>query len=233
MKLEFQNLAEWGKLSRKLKNNRSFFWSKPTEDEIAGWQLQMFTVDKAAKEESAHNLAQMKQKARETESPVLIVKGNNVQFVGTELALATTDLVDQAWMDLVSNYFKNHSYYSKPFWTQHENDRGRTAYSLYAYGGDAMWARHPQTGFYLIDEDRRITDRREQIQILWDLGWVSRRGRPMSVGWERHSGNTDEIVLITQLAKKMWSRRGSSEVADKIYSTYNSINRYYAWPGNW
>lgn len=234
MNLEFENLAEWGKLRRKISNQRSYFYTKSSEDEVAGWKLQLFTLDKAAKEESVRNLAQMKQKARETESPVLIVKGNNVQFVGTELALATTDLVDQEWMDRVSNLFENKNYYySKPFWTQHENDHGRTAYSLYAYGSDTMWARHPHTGFYLINEDRRITDRREQIQLLWNLGWVSRRGRPMSIGWERHSGSTDEIALITQLAKKMWSRRGSSEVADKIYSTYNSINRYYAWPGNW
>ena len=48
MDLEFKNLAEWGKLSRKLKNNRSFFWSRPSEDEIAGWRLQMFTCDKEA-----------------------------------------------------------------------------------------------------------------------------------------------------------------------------------------
>ena len=234
MDLEFQNLAEWGKLSRKLKNNRSFYWSKPTEDEIASWRLQMFTCDKEAKQESARNLDRLKEKAEEIEAPVLIVKGDNIQLVGSELSITTSDLVDQEWIDRVADYFDRKKYYSsKPFWTHHESSCGTQAYSLHTYGADATFARAPQTGFYLVEEDRKVTDRKEQIQILWDLGYVARRGRPVSVGWERHSGSTEEIAMITRQAKEMWHRKGHSEVADKICSIYTSINRYYAWPGSW
>lgn len=234
MDLEFQNLAEWGKLHRKIKNNNRSWWTKPSEDKIAGWRLQMFTCDKEAKLESIRNLDRMKQKAEEIEAPVLVVKGDNIQLVGTELAVTPTELVDQEWIDRVTEYFDKRNYYSsKPFWTHHESSLGTQAYSLHTYGSDATFARSPQTGFYLIDEDRKVTDRREQIQLLWDLGFVARRGRPVSVGWERHSGSPEEIAMITRQAKDMWHRRGYSEVADKICSIYTSINRYYAWPGSW
>lgn len=233
MRLEFKNLAEWGKLSRKLKNNRSF-WSKPSEDEIAGWRLQMFTVDKDAKEESRTNLERLKEKAKDIGAPVLIVKGDNVQLVGTDYAVSASELMDQDWFDEISEFFdRKNMYYSKPFWTHHESDSGTHTFSLHGYGTDAIWARAPQTGFYLVDEDRKVTDRREQIQTLWDLGYVARRGRPVSVGWERHSGSTDEVAMITKQANAMWHRKGHSEVADKICSIYTSINRYYAWPGSW
>ena len=234
MRLEFKNLAEWGKLSRKLKNNRSFYWSKPTEDEVAGWRLQMFTVDKDAKEESRTNLERLKEKAKDVGAPVLIVKGDNVQLVGTDYAVSAAELMDQDWFDEISEFFdRKNMYYSKPFWTHHESDSGTHTFSLHGYGTDAIWARAPQTGFYLVDEDRKVTDRREQIQSLWDLGYVARRGRPVSVGWERHSGSPEEIAMITRQANQMWHRRGHSEVADKLCSIYTSINRYYAWPGSW
>ena len=234
MYLEFQNLAEWGKLHRKLKNNRSFYWSKPTEDEIASWRLQMFTVDKDAKAESVRNLAVLKDTAKDIGAPVLIVKGDNVQLVGTDHAVSTNDLVDQEWDDELGEYFdRKNMYRIKPFWTHHESDCDTHTFSLHGYGLDAIWARAPQTGFYLVDEDRKVTDRREQIQTLWNLGYVARRGRPVCVGYERHSGNREEVAMITRQANTMWHRRGHSEVADKICSIYTSINRYHAWPGSW
>lgn len=234
MNLEYENLAQWGKLHRKIKNNRNSWWVKPTQDEVDGWKLQMFTVDKESKLESRRNLERMKAKAKEIESPLLIVKSDNVQFAGTKLAVTTNDLSSEEWMNSISEFFdRKNYYYSKPFWTHHESSQDTHAFSLYGYGSDALFARSPQTGFYLVEEDRKVTDRKEQIQLLWDLGFVARRGRPVSVGWERHSGSTDEIAMITRQAKDMWHRRGESEVADKICSIYTSINRYYAWPGNW
>lgn len=234
MELEYENLAQWGKLHRKIKNNRNSWWAKPSQDEVDGWKLQMFTVDKESKLESKRNLEVLKAKAREIEAPLLIIKGDNIQFAGTRLAVTVNDLSNEDWMNRLSEFFdRQNYYYSKPFWTHHESDQDTHAYSLYGYGSDAIFARSPQTGFYLVDEDRKVTDRKEQIQLLWDLGFVARRGRPVSVGWERHSGSTDEIAMITRQAKEMWHRRGHSEVADKICSIYTSINRYYAWPGNW
>lgn len=234
MHLEYRNLAEWGKLSRKIKHSNSRYWSRASQDEIGGWRLQMFTVEKEAKQESVRNLTRLKQKAKEIEAPVLIVKNDNIQFVGTDQAIATTDLIDQEWMDEICEYFDRKNFYSsKPFWTHHESSYDKQAYSLHTYGADALFARPPQTGFYLVGEDRKVTDRKEQIQLLWDLGYVARRGRPVSVGWERHSGSPAEIALITNMAKEMWHRRNQSEVATKMCSIYTSINRYYAWPGNW
>src|SRR6056300_1649417 len=116
MKLEYSNLAEWGKASRKIKQRRgSYYWGTPSKDDLAGWQLQMFTADKESKAESKRNLAALKQKAQEVEAPVLVLRSNDVQLIGTQLSLTTNDLVDDEWMDSLGEYFDNRNYYfSKP-----------------------------------------------------------------------------------------------------------------------
>jgi len=235
MHLEFENLIEWGRARRKVKNLRGgFFFNKPSQDELATWQLQMFTADKQSKLESERNLEQLKKKATELEMPVLVVRSNEIQFVGTDMAVAMTDLYDEEWMYQIQDYFeKRNNIFAKPFYSHNETSLGMHAYTMYCYGHDACFARSPQLGFYSVAEDRKITDRREQIQMLWDLGFVARRGRPVGVGSERHSGSPEEVAEITRLANKHWHRRGHSEVADKICSAYTSINRYFAWPGSW
>lgn len=234
MKLEYQNLCQWGKLKRKLNRKSHNFFYSPNEDDIAGWKLQMFTLEQEAKRESESNLERVKEQANALECPIVVLRDTEVQFIGSNYAVATTDLCDQEWIDRLVEYSdKQGCYASRPFWTHNENDLGNHGYTLYAYGSNHMWARSPQTGFYLVDEDRKVTDRREQIQILWDLGFVARRGRPVGIGPERHCGSREEIALITSQANKLWHRRGHSEVADKICSIYTSINRYYAWPGSW
>ena len=235
MNLEYKNLIEWGKARRKVKNLRGgFFFNKPSQDEIDTWQLQMFTADKQSKAESERNLDQLKQKAEELDMPVLVVRSSEIQFVGTQTAVATTDIYSEQWIQRITDYFDNNrSYFGKPFCTHTVTDQETHAYTMYCYGHDACFARSSQTGFYNIEQDRKVTDRREQIQMLWDLGFVARRGRPVGVGLERHSGSTEEVAEITRLASKHWHRRGRSEVADKICSAYTSVNRYYAWPGSW
>jgi len=236
MNLEFENLAEWGKLHRKIKNQRhQWFWTKPSKDEVESWRLQMFTVDKKAQEESEQNLGKILDVASQAEAPYVVLKPDMLQFVGTENSLAHTVLASEEWMDQYRQFCEknSHFYFSKPFWTHAESDQGLHTFTLYAYGLDALFARSPQTGFYDTKAGKKITDRKQQITTLWDLGWAARRGRPVSVGNERHSGSTSEIQLITKLASDMWHRRGQSDVADRIISTYTSTNRYYAWPGSW
>lgn len=234
MNLEYRNLAEWGKLNRKLKDsNRKWYWSKPSTDEIEGWRLQMFTCDKAAKQESVNNLELLKAKAQEIESPVLIVKGNEISFVGTYFAVAATDLSSDQWCEQFEEDNTRKYYASRPYWCHQVGESDLHEYSMSFFGNDNVFARAPQIGFYDIVEDRKVTDRREQIQKLWDLGFVARRGRPVSAANIRHSGTPSEVALASKLAQQLWHRKLESEVAKKACSIYTSINRYYCWPGSW
>lgn len=233
MDIKFENIAEWGKLHRKIKNNRGWFYEQPSQDTIDGYRVQMFTLDKIAKQDSVHNLEVLKQKARDISASVLIVKGTEIQFVGTDYD-AYMSLNDEKWMDRYRKAMDSGKfYYSKPFWTHSGSDLNFHTFSLYAYGSDSIFALAPQKGFYDVEKDCKVTNRKQQIEKLWDLGWVSRRGRPVSVGNEKYSGSREEIVEITKLANSMWSRRNESEVAKKICSCYTSINRDFCWPGSW
>ena len=234
MNLQYKNLCEWGKLHRKLKDvNRGWHWNKPSSDEIEGWRLQMFTCEKNAKEESEHNLQQLKAKAQEIESPVLILKGNEIIFAGTEYAVASTDLTSDEWLDDFEANRKSKYYSARPFWTHQVSEYDRHEFSMSAYGSDYIFTRPPQCGFYLVDEDKKLTNRREQIQTLWNLGFVARRGRPITVGNVRHCGTPSDVQLATDLAQRFWKRRCDSEVAKKACQIYTSINRDFCWPGSW
>ena len=59
------------------------------------------------------------------------------------------------------------------------------------------------------------------------------RGRPPTVATIRWSGTREELEELTQLAERHGSRYNRSDVAKKIWSAYNSISRYAAWPGTW
>ena len=235
MNLEFENLAEWGSLSRKLKNwNRHVFFGKPSQDEIQGWQLQQFTVDKQSREESKRNFQKVLEKAQEIEAPILVIRPNEIQFIGTEYGDAYIGLSDDDWIQRLREYYENRQrYFSKPFWTQEISDLDLHTFSLSVWGTDAVFARSPQTGFYDVKTGKKITDRKKQIQTLWDLGWAAKRGRPVGVGYQRHSGSREDIALITNQANSMWNRQHESEIAAKVCSIYRSVNRYYAWPGSW
>ena len=99
------------------------------------------------------------------------------------------------------------------------------------------WALNPQCGYYQLNHSgtdyNKMTNRQTQIQQLWDWGWPARRGRPVHIGFEQHSGNCEEIEYLTDMAAQLQYRRRHSEVAKRAVANYRAINKEYAWPNNW
>ena len=230
MKLEFKNIKQWGDLHRKVKSRRhSWFFNNEDTD---GLRVQLFTVDKPAQEESVANLEVLKEVCRTFNVPYLICKPTQIQLIGHNARIGELDLMSKEWAEDLNEFFHEKWYYT-PHWTTFENEIGYFKQELTGVYGEALWMRSPQTGFYDIKNDRKVTDRKEQIRTLWDIGFVSKRGRPIVAADQRWSGSTEEIRQLTDLAATMQYRKNESEVANKIMQAYNVINRDNCWPGHW
>jgi hypothetical protein len=230
MNLHFKNIKQWGDLHRKVKSRRHS-WFHDNED-TNGVRVQLFTVDKPAQEESQANLKTLKEFCRTFGVPYLICKPTKIQLVGHNARIGDSDLMSKEFYEELQDNFQQKWYYS-PHWTTFENEIGYYKQELTGVYGEALWMRSPQTGFWDIKKDEKITDRKLQIRTLWDLGFISKRGRPITVADERWSGSPEEIRQLTNLAATMQYRKHESEVASKIMQAYNVIHRDNCWPGHW
>ena len=234
MHLEFNQITQYQSVKTRIKNNGYSRYGM-NQDDVSGLRVQMFTLEKIAKEQSQINLEQIFQKAKLYKIPTVIVKPQTIQFVGHATyirasSIANDDEIAHFKDDTISRWANG------PRW---RDEMSRKGYYLLELGGyfSQFWALNEQCGYYQINhlgtDFIKITNRRTQIQQLWDWGWPARRGRPVTVGHERHSGNCQEIECLTEMAAQMWSRQRESEVAKRACSNFRSINKEYAWPGNW
>lgn len=229
MNLHFENLREWGIVHRKLQ--RQVRWNSFFVDhsDPAGLRVQEFTLDKPARDESTHNLQELLTFCRSMNVPVLVGKANSIQLVGHEYQIPETDLLDEQCRDRISD--EGLSYY-RPRWTHFCSETDHWCQQLYGFG-DNLWLRSPEIGFYDVESGTKITDRKQQIEMLWGLGFVSRRGRPVSAATESACGTPSDVVALTNLAQQMRKKSYRSDVAKRVNGVYNSTRRYFCWPGNW
>jgi len=235
MYLEFSNITRYHDINRKIKN-QGYGRYGISHDDIAGLKLQLFTVSKAAAEESKINLVQILDIAGKFEIPTVIVKPQLIQFIGHGMLISQDLILDEAGIqrfsdaDIVSRWAKG------PRWRGEASNKG---YYMLELGGyfSTEWALSPQCGYYQLNHSgtdyNKITNRQTQIQQLWDWGWPARRGRPVHIGFEQHSGNCEEIEYLTDMAAQLQYRRRHSEVAKRAVANYRAINKEYAWPNNW
>ena len=234
--IQYRNISAYMDAQHRLSRQYySSFWRNADNTSKETDRLVVFTTERDARLDSRDNLAKIMDRAREVGSQYVIAKPNLIQAVGHRNTHSPRDFFGQDFFDELQEYAENRDRGSwlMPSNNDHQrSDRGHCTVSLRTYGGGS-WVTPEDQGFYDIVNGTRVTNRREQIQALWQLGFASRRGRPVHVAQERWCGSRTELELLTQLADQHWDRRGISEAAKKMVSAYTSINRYVAWPGAW
>jgi len=81
MHLEFNQITQYQSVKTRIKNNGYSRYGM-NQDDVSGLRVQMFTLEKIAKEQSQINLEQIFQKAKLYKIPTVIVKPQTIQFVG-------------------------------------------------------------------------------------------------------------------------------------------------------
>jgi hypothetical protein len=227
----YERIYEINRVRRRLKQDRYGGYFGTTDHTRDGDRLQEFTLGPAAVAQSQANLDTCLAIAREYEQDLVVIKPYVIQIAGSTGSGRSELVAGRLWP---RQWLVEHSRWL--------DGSGPTAPSLDAteqgevaafYSYRACLCLNEHQGVYEASTGRRLTNRRDTIQRIWDLGFAAVRGRPLAIARTRWTGTRAELETITQLADRYWTRKHSSEAAKKMVSAYTSINRYAAWPGAW
>ena len=225
--LHYRAIYQANKIARRLKRDRygGYYGKEHTRE---GDTLTLFTIEPVAQRESQANLDRIMTVARQNGQRLVVFKANQIQVAGVMGAHAVgNDLFSYDWLEDYREWIEGTSGV-RP--TTQASQAGESM-EFYTWRNCLAW--HGHQGVYSVDTGKRLTNRRDIIERMWDLGFAANRGRPLSVARVRWTGEREELVELTELAERHWRRADRSEVAKKIVSAYRSINRYAAWPGAW
>ena len=228
MYLQTRDVSVYAKNAVKLKHGRYYH---NFEEERAGLQLQQFTVQKSAMENSKNNKEEILLKAASLEIPTVIISPNAVQFVGQK-DITTPELLTEEQIQKMDEHHENR--WSGSRWrVDWSSDNFELLELNTAYETTVVLT--SDSGFYHYDGTKfnKITNRQEQINQLWAYGFPSKRGRPLRVGVTTESGTKVEIEQLVRWLQQMDMARSSSDINYKVKQIFNTLNRHYCWPEYW
>jgi hypothetical protein len=230
--IQFRNIIAYMEARSRLRRNSYWGYNQNTRDSD---RLLAFTTERDARLESVANREFIMNQARALGAGIAIIKPEIVQLAGMPERVAHRRAFGNGTFDELELYAQEHdkgSYWIPKETDSQVSDRGFHTTTLRAFG-PGSWVTHEDQGFYDAITGEKITNRREQIERLWDLGFASRRGRPVHVAQERWSGSREELEMLAEMAEQVWDRYHTSEMARKMVAAYRGINKYVAWPGSW
>lgn len=216
--------------SRIRRDHYNNMWYRDAAHNEEADRLTMFTFGEQARLDSAANLAQTLETAGKYGARLVVFKPQQIQMAGGrefDPDCAGSDLFPVKWCQEYEKWVDT-LVPQRPV-TQISNYGSSTEFYIYRH----CFALREHQGVYDVESGKRLTNRREIIERIWDLGFATQRGRPPSIARIRWTGSKDELLEITALADRHWGRYHTSEAARKMVTPFRSINRYAAWPGSW
>lgn len=231
--MEYRIINDVNAARRHIKNDRydSLWHSKNEKTTRESDQMLNFTFGLKAEQHSQENLQRCLEVAREYKQDLVVIKDNQIQIgsntpSGRHRSVAKR-LFSESWIEEHNKWLDSTNRIQPRF----ENSRHGEYMEFYTYRHCLFLTEHQ--GIYDVATGRRLTNRREIIERMWNMGFAAVRGRPLSLAKMRWTGEREELEEITELADRYWNRRSQSDAAKKLVSVYRSINRYAAWPGAW
>lgn len=223
--IRYEDIYAFNQAHRCLRNRRR--WWGDTEQDRSQAQLTLFTVTKTAPADSQHNLEHLLARARKHDVDILVFCGSKIQMLGTAARQAMKDSFNDKWIAQFDQWMDiTHG-------VEISQDAGEVGECATLHVWRQCFTDPDHAGVYEVKTGRRMTSRRGIIERFWHWGFPALRGRPLTVGRPRWSGNKEELIELADLYYQHHERRYASEMAKKICSAYTSISRGYAWPGNW
>ena len=225
--LTYQTIYDVAKAQQRVKRG-TYRWESDSYS-LDTDQLFLFTYKDRGLLDSKNNLDQIIDLARSHKQNLVLIKSHTVQVAGSAPthAQVMAELFPTSWLEEHRTWL-DYSTTPKP-----EIDLTTRGGVMGFYSYRACLCLDEHQGVYDVATGNRLTNRRDTIQRIWDLGFAAQRGRPLSIAKPRWTGTREDLEEITALADRHWDRRRNSEVSKKLTSAYTSINRYAAWPGAW
>ena len=227
MHLQTKDVSLYTKVTSKLKNGRYY---RNFEEERAGLQLQQFTVQKTAQEQSLANNKEILSRAEALHIPTVLLTPKNIQFIGNANVVTDEIMTDEQ----IKAFDTSENHWSRTTWRSEVSDQGTECLELNLNYENYSVLTSEQGFFHYVDgKFTRIKNRHTQIEMLWDYGFASKRGRPLTVGRATHSGTKVEIIGLVAWLQKLKMLNKGSEIQYKTQQIYNTLNRHYAGPEHW
>src|SRR6056300_759488 len=227
MHLETKDISLYTAVTHKLKNGRYY---RNFAEERAGYQLQQFTAQKSAQEHSVQNQKEILSRAEELSIPTVLITPRVIQFLGND-AIIADEIMTEAQLKSLDN---SDNQWTSSNWRSEVSDQGVECLELnLSYENYAVLP--SEQGFFQFKDNKfeRIKNRYTQIETLWNYGFASKRGRPLTVGRTNQSGTKTEIIQLVDWLKRLKQINSGSEIKYKVQQIYNTLNRHYAWPDHW
>ena len=227
MHLETKDISLYTKVTHRLKNGRYY---RNFEEERAGLQLQQFTAQKSAQEHSVQNQKEILWRAQALFIPTVLITPKIIQFMGNDAVIADEIMTEKQ----LKSFDTSENHWSRSTWRSEVSDQGVECLELNLnYENYAVLP--SEQGFFQFNDNKfeRIKNRYTQIETLWNYGFASKRGRPLTVGRTNQSGTKTEIIQLVDWLKRLKQMNSGSEIKYKVQQIYNTLNRHYAWPEHW
>ena len=227
MHLETKDISLYTKVTHRLKNGRYY---RNFEEERAGLQLQQFTAQKSAQEHSVQNQKEILWRAQALFIPTVLITPKIIQFLGNDAVIADEIMTEKQ----LKSFDTSENHWSRSTWRSEVSDQGVECLELNLNYENYVVLPSEQ-GFFQFKDDKfeRIKNRYTQIETLWNYGFASKRGRPLTVGRTNQSGTKTEIIQLVDWLKRLKQINSGSEIKYKVQQIYNTLNRHYAWPEHW
>ena len=227
MYLQTKDVSLYSKVTHRLKHGRHY---RGFEQEFEGLKLQQFTVQKAAQDQSVQNQKEILWRAQALNIPTVLITPKVMQFIGNNDVGTDEIMTDEQ----LKKFDTSENHWCRSSWRSEVSSEGYECLELNLnYENYAVLP--SEQGFFKFKDNKfeRIKNRHTQIEMLWDYGFPSKRGRPLTVGRTSHSGTKLEIVQLVAWLEKLRMLNSGSEIQYKTQQIYNTLNRHYAWPEHW
>ena len=222
--LKYENIYAICDAEERLRRGYRWGAGHHTKDSDA---LLMFTIGPKADEDAANNLDFLLTLGQKHSATHLVLHANKIQYLANDATNGIEqDLLPTEWTQQYQEWLESKNLE----FAVHESGQG-FCHSFRTWR--RAFATRKTHGIYDLATGRRLTNRQEIIERIWDHGFAAWRGRPLSVANIKWSGSREELEDLVKIADRYWSRRHKSDMAKKMCSAYTSINRYAAWPGAW
>jgi hypothetical protein len=193
-------------------------------------QLQLWTASPVAHEQSQDNFDQLLALAQQQGCAWMILRPKQVQFVGGNADLR--QIFNLPWAEHYDKILDDpHSYYQMITHLNRLNQNWlvrRLVSHFRCYSPTIVTDRHQ--GFWRVETGERMTNRLDQMDVIWDAGFLARRGWPLTCAQPSQYGTRDSIEHLGRMDRR---QLGSSDhIYRRLDQLYRSVNRDCCWPSS-
>lgn len=191
--------------------------------------LQLWTVAPKAHAQSQSNFDQLLDRARRQGVEWLVVTPKRVQFIGGSPDLG--QVFTPGWANHYDQTLPSEQYYtlSDRLYRLVRNWVIWRSVSHFHHWTPTLVTEQHQ-GFYRVNTGKRVTNRLDQMDVIWCAGFLARRGRPLTCAAPDQYGTRESLEHLCRLNPK---QLGSSDhIYRKLDQLYRATNRDCCWPSD-